>query len=62
MAGPGKKSDAVIIQEGRTAKAQGKRPTDNPYRGSKGMFETEREYERRQMAKLLWDEGYGAPE
>lgn len=61
MASPGKKSDALIRQEGRTAKAQGKRPSDNPYRGSRGLFETQREYERRRMAKELWDEGYGAP-
>ena len=56
---PGKKSDALIKQEGRTAKAQRKRPWDNPYRGSKGFFETQGEYARRQMAKELWDEGYG---
>ena len=31
---PGKKSPDLIRQEGRTAKAQGKRPSDNPYRGS----------------------------
>ena len=59
---PGKKSDALIRQEGRTAKAQGKRLRDNPYRGSRGFLETDREYERRQMAKELWDEGYGPPE
>ena len=34
MASPGKKSDALIRQEGRTAKAQGKRLSDNPYKGS----------------------------
>lgn len=62
MASPGNKSDALIRQEGRTAKAQGKRPKDNPYKGSKGFFETQKEYERRQMAKELWDEGYGAPD
>ena len=59
---PGKKSPDLIRQEGRTAKAQGKRPSDNPYRGSKGFFETDKEYERRRMAKELWDEGYGAAE
>ena len=62
MASPGKKSDALIKQEGRTAKAQGKRPSDNPYRGSQGFLETQKEYERRRMAKELWDEGYGALE
>ena len=59
---PRKKSDDLIRQEGRTTKAQGKRLRDNPYRGSRGFFETAREYERRQMAKELWDEGYGPPE
>lgn len=59
---PGKKSPDLIRQEGRTAKAQGKRPSDNPYRGSRGFFESDKEYERRRMAKELWDEGYGAPE
>ena len=59
---PGKKSDDLIRQEGRTAKAQGKRPSDNPYKGSRGFFETETEYEKRQMAEALWDEGYGEPE
>ena len=62
MASPGKKSDALIRQEGRTAKAQGKRLSDNPYTGLKGLLETEREYERRRMAKELWVEGYGKPE
>ena len=60
---PGKKSDDLIRQEGRTAKAQGKRPKDNPYKGtSQGFLETQKEYERRQMAAALWDEGYGAAE
>ena len=62
MASPGNKSDALIRQEGRTAKAQGKRLSDNPYRGSQGMFESDKAYERRRMAKELWDEGYGEPE
>ena len=61
---PGKKSDDLIRQEGRTAKAQGKRPSDNPYKGTRGFLETETEteYEKRQMAVELWAEGYGAPE
>ena len=59
---PRNKSDALIRQEGRTAKAQGKRPSDNPYRGSRGLLETQKEYARRRMAKELWDEGYGAPD
>ena len=59
---PGNKSDDLIRQEGRTAKAQGKRLSDNRYRGTRGFFETQKEYERRRMAKELWDEGYGAPE
>ena len=62
MANPGDKSDALIIQEGRTAKAQGKRLSDNPYSGSKGFLETQNEYDKRRMAKELWDEGYGEPE
>ncbi len=40
---PGNKSDDLIKQEGRTAKAQGKRLSDNPYRGSKGFFESDKE-------------------
>ena len=62
MASPGNKSNALIRQEGRTAKAQGKRLSDNPYSGSRGFLETQKEYERRRMAKELWAEGYGAPE
>ena len=59
---PGNKSHDLIRQEGRTAKAQGKRLRDNPYSGSKGFIESEREYERRMMAEQLWAEGYGEPE
>lgn len=62
MASPGKKSNALIRQEGRAAKAQGKRLSDNPYRGVQGILETQKEYERRRMARGLWDEGYGEPE
>ena len=53
MASPGNKSDALIRQEGRTAKAQGKRLLDNPYRGTQGMFESDKAYERRRIAKEL---------
>lgn len=56
---PGNKSDDLIKQEGRTAKAQGKRLSDNPYRGSKGFFESDKEYDRRRIAAELWKEGYG---
>ncbi len=59
---PGSKSDDLIKQEGRTAKAQGKRSSDNPYRGSKGFFESDKEYDRRRIAAELWAEGYGAAE
>lgn len=59
---PRDKSDDLIRQEGRTAKAQGKRLRDNPYSGSKGFLETQREYDRRRMAKELWDEGFGQSE
>ena len=62
MASPGKKSDDLIRQEGRTAKAQGKRLSDNPYKGSQGFLETDKEYARRRMAKELWDEGFGKPD
>ena len=59
---PGNKPDDLIRQEGRTAKAQGKRLSDNPYRGARGFLETQKEYDRRRMAKELWDEGYGQPD
>lgn len=55
----GKKSDDLIKHEGRTAKAQGKRPNANPNRGAKGFLETEKEYDRRLIAAELWSEGYG---
>ena len=58
---PGKKSDDLIRQEGRTAKAQGKRIRENPYLGTRGFFETEKEYDRRRIAAELWKEGYGPP-
>ena len=62
MASPGKKSDDLIRQEGRTAKAQGKRLRDNPYSGIQGVLESDKEYDRRRMAKEIWDEGYGSEE
>ena len=58
---PRNKSDDLIKQEGRTAKAQGKRLNDNPYRGSRGFFESDKEYDRRRIAAELWKEGYGPP-
>lgn len=59
---PGSKSDDLIRQEGRTAKVQRKRLSDNPYLGSRGFFESDREYNRRRIAAELWKEGYGPPE
>ena len=56
---PGNKSDDLLRQEGRTARAQGKRLRDNPYKGTKGLMESDKTYDRRLIAKELWDEGYG---
>ena len=55
---PGSKSDDLIRQEGRTAKAQRKQPSANPYLGYQGLFESDKEYNRRQIAAELWQEGY----
>ena len=44
------------------SKAQRKRLSDNPYLGSRGFFESDREYNRRRIAAELWKEGYGPPE
>lgn len=55
---PRGKSDALIKEEGKTAKAQGKRQGENPYKGSQGVLESNKEYDKRRQAKEKWDQGH----